>query len=54
MMQLFDELLARFGQWMAEDPTHVDLWLTVGLALAICCVALLAFEQLQTQPSEQN
>jgi hypothetical protein len=54
MMQTLQTLSSRLAVWMAADPKHGELWLTVGIALAIGCIALLTFEQMKARTAEQN
>ncbi len=54
MIQVLEGLVSKFTAWMAADPQHAELWLAFGFALAIACIALLTFEQIQARFAEQN
>ena len=54
MIQTFEGVVARFTAWLAADPEHAEMWLAIGLALAIGCIALLTFEQMKARTAEQG
>jgi hypothetical protein len=54
MLQAVEGMASRFSAWIASDPQHSEIWLGIGLALAIGCIALLSFDQLKTRAAEQR
>ncbi len=54
MMQMLQVFVERFGAWLAADPSHGELWRSLGMLLTICCIALLAFDQVKAQIAEQQ
>jgi hypothetical protein len=54
MIQTFQGAIARFTAWLAADPEHAELWMGIGLALTIGCIALLSFEQMKARTAEQG
>ena len=54
MMQILEDVFARFTAWMAADPHHAEMWLGIGLGLAIAAIALLAAEQLEARAATEH
>ncbi len=54
MIQTFEALIDRLSAWMAADPEHAQLWTSIGLALAIAAIGLLAFEQMKARAAAEN
>ena len=54
MIQTFESMVSRFTAWIAADPEHGEMWLAIGLALVIGCIALLTFEQMKARAAEQS
>ncbi len=54
MLQVIEGFLSRLSAWIYSDPEHFDIWLGVGLTLAIGCIALLSIEQLKAWAAEQS
>jgi hypothetical protein len=54
MIQTFEGVTARLSGWLAADPKHAEIWLAIGLALAIASIALLAIEQMKARAAQQS
>jgi hypothetical protein len=54
MLHVIEGVLSRFSAWVYSSPEHFEIWLGVGLTLAIGCIALLSFEQLKGRAAEQG